>query len=144
RRYVRSLSRRRRLLQVCDVVTVSTVPLARATEILGRPACVVPNSLNREQLRIAAAITPIQRSDGVVRIGYFSGSRTHQRDFACCEAALLAAMAQHAGLRFRVVGYLDLGPDWDRFGDRVERIDWLEPDALLRSLAETDINLAPL
>jgi glycosyltransferase involved in cell wall biosynthesis len=44
----------------------------------------------------------------------------------------------------RIVGHLDLGARWRRFGDRVERIGMLSPEALLRAVADTDVNLAPL
>jgi glycosyltransferase involved in cell wall biosynthesis len=77
-------------------------------------------------------------------VGYFSGSATHQRDFAECEAALLDIMERHPEIRLRLVGYLVLGPQWDRYRDRIERIGFLAAADLLRCIAETDINLAPL
>jgi glycosyltransferase involved in cell wall biosynthesis len=145
RAYIRALGRRRRVLTACNLVTVSSAPLARAVTALGRPAAIVPNSLNREQLRVAEEIgSSPPRNDGIIRIGYFGGSRTHQRDFACCEAALLEAMARHPQVRFLLVGYLDLGTEWDRFTQRIERLGLLNPTELLRCLARTDINLAPL
>jgi glycosyltransferase involved in cell wall biosynthesis len=144
KKYVKALDRRRRLLMACDLVSVSTIPLARAVEALGRPAVVIPNSIDCEQLRLAAQIESAPRTDDIVCVGYFSGSLTHQRDFACCEDALLTAMERHQNLRFRVVGHLDLGPNWDRFMERVERVGLLEPTKLLRCTADTDINIAPL
>jgi len=77
-------------------------------------------------------------------VGYFSGSATHQRDFAECEAALLDIMERHPEIRLRLVGYLVLGPEWDRYRDRIERIGFLGVSDLLRCIAETGINLAPL
>ena len=144
--FVEAMARRGQMMRACDLVTVSTAPLARAVERFGCcRAIVVPNSLNREQLRVAAeiALAPPRRGEQVV-IAYLSGSRTHQRDFAECEPALLDVMQRHARVRFRLVGYLDLGPRWDRFRDRVERIDFLPPADLLRCIAESDVNLAPL
>jgi glycosyltransferase involved in cell wall biosynthesis len=106
---------------------------------------VIPNALNRSQIATAAEVAATPRmADGHIRIGYFSGSRTHQRDFAVCEAVLLDIMAQNSNVRFRLVGHLDLAPHWQRFADRIERIGLLTPEALLRSIAEVDINLAPL
>ena len=146
RRYsLEAMRRRRELLLHCDLVTVSTTPLARTAESLGRPAAVIPNSINGEQMRVAAAVTtePRPRRDGVL-IGYFSGSPTHQRDFAVCEPALLDIMEQCPEVRFRFVGYLDLGSQWDGYRDRIERIGFVGMADLLRTIAETDINLAPL
>jgi glycosyltransferase involved in cell wall biosynthesis len=145
RRFIAAIARQRQLLLECDLVTVSTAPLARAAAALGRPSAVIPNSLNREQLRIAEQIAAAGRpADGFIRIGYFSGTRTHQRDFAMCEEALLEIMERHRELRFRLVGHLDLGPHWQRHQGRVERIGFLPPPELLRAIAGTDINLAPL
>jgi glycosyltransferase involved in cell wall biosynthesis len=145
RRFIAAIARQRRLLLECDLATVSTAPLARAVAALGRPSAVIPNSLNREQLRIADQIAAAGRPpDRVVRVGYFSGTRTHQRDFAICEEALLEVMERHRELRFRLVGHLDLGPQWRRHRDQVERVGFLPPPELLRTIAETDINLAPL
>ena len=145
RSFVESMARRRRLLLASDLVTVSTAYLARMVERLGRPSAVIPNSINGEQQRVAAEITAAgpQRHDGV-RIAYLSGSPTHQRDFSACEPALLAVMDRHKDVRFRLVGYLDLGAHWDRYGERVERIGFLPAGEMLRCIGEVDINIAPL
>ncbi len=145
RSFVEAMVRRRMLMLAADLVTVSTAYLARTVEGLGRPSVVIPNSINGEQQRVAVQIAAAgrRRHDGV-RIAYLSGSPTHQKDFAVCEAALLAVLAQHPQVRFRLVGYLDLGPHWERYDDRVERIGFLNAADLLRCLGEVDINLAPL
>jgi glycosyltransferase involved in cell wall biosynthesis len=145
RQFLAAMPQRRRLMLECDLMTVATAPLARAAAALGRPSVVIPNALNPAQLRLAGEIVASPPPAGdVVRIGYFSGSPTHQRDFAACEAALLEVMRCHPPVRFRLVGDLDLGPRWREFSERVERIGLLTPDELMRAIAETDINLAPL
>jgi glycosyltransferase involved in cell wall biosynthesis len=143
--FIEALKQRRALMLACDLVTASTVPLARCAGRLGRPTAVIPNSINNEQLRVAAEImaAPRQRGQSVI-VGYFSGSPTHQRDFIECERALLDIMEQHSHVRFRLVGYLELGPEWDRYRDRIQRIDFLPAAHLLQCIAETDINLAPV
>ena len=144
REYVNSTERRRRLLIAADLVTVSTGYLARCVEELGRRSVVIPNSINTEQQRVAAETMATRRRHDGLRIAYLSGSATHQRDFAECERALLAVMDRHDDVRFRLVGYLDLGPGWQRYGSRVEHINLLSPADMLRCLGEVDINLAPL
>jgi glycosyltransferase involved in cell wall biosynthesis len=146
RQFLAAMARRRRLMRECDLVTASTAPLARAAAALGRPSAVIPNSLNRPQLALAAELVSARAAaaDGIVRIGYFSGTRTHQRDFAVCEPALLDSVGRHPEVRVRIVGHLELGAAWRRFGERLERIGLLSPPDLLRAIAGTDINLAPL
>src|SRR5260370_33115021 len=53
-------------------------------------------------------------------------------------------MDRHEDVHFRLVGLLDLGPRWQRYGHRVEHIGLLSPADMLRCLGEVDINLAPL
>ncbi|MBV8779226.1 MAG: glycosyltransferase, partial [Alphaproteobacteria bacterium] len=145
RRFVAAMRGYRRLLRECQLTTVSTTPLARAAEAMGQPSRVVPNGLNLVQLRTAEALAARPPTgDGSVRVGYFSGSATHQRDFAACDTALHEAMARHPRLRFRLVGPLDLDPRWDRYEGRIERLPFQAPDRLLHCIAECDINLAPL
>src|SRR5205814_337641 len=145
RRNIQAMERRRELLRACDLVTASTAPLAKIAERLGRPAAVIPNSINGEQQRVAAelAAAPPGRGEGVL-VGYFSGSATHQRDFAECEAALLDILEQYPEVRFRLVGYLALGPGWERHRDRIEHSGFLTPADVLRCIAAIDSNLAPL
>jgi len=142
---IAAMARRGRLIEHCGLVTTSTAPLARAAAALGPEAAVIPNSLNQAQLSLAAELAGRKRTprEGVT-IGYFSGTRTHQRDFAVCEPALLNLLERRPEVRFRLVGHLDLGSHWRRFEARVERIGLLSPAELLRAVAETDINLAPL
>ncbi len=144
RAYIRAVERRRKLLIAADLVTVSTGYLATRVADLGRPSIVIPNSINAEQQRVAAETMAAPRRHAGLRIAYLSGSATHQRDFAECEPALLAVMDRHDDLRFRLVGLLDLGPRWQRYGSRVEHIGLLSPTDMLRCLGEVDINLAPL
>ena len=140
RRNLQAMERRRELLLACDLVTVSTAPLAKIAERLGRPAAIIPNSINGEQQRVAAALAaaPSRRCEGVL-VGYFSGSATHQRDFAKCERRCSTSwsISRRASLR-RLSFSRPLGP----LCDRIERI--ISRRATARCIAETDINLAPL
>jgi glycosyltransferase involved in cell wall biosynthesis len=84
------------------------------------------------------------RGQSVVRICYFSGSKTHSRDFAECEEALQNIMWSHPEVVFRLVGLLDLDESWIPFAERIERSGFMPALEMLRKLSECDINLAPL
>ncbi|WP_308389701.1 methyltransferase domain-containing protein [Acidithiobacillus sp. AMEEHan] len=142
--YVDGVLRYRRLLERCDLVTVPTAYLKARVEEIGRPAAVIPNSINAEQIATARELTTRLPDPACVRIGYFSGSFTHQRDFAECESSILEIMEQYPQVVLRVVGYLELGPRWDGFAHRVERAPFQPPQGMLQLLAECDINIAPL
>ena len=142
--YADSVAKYRRLLLASDLVTVTTEPLARAVRALGKPAAVIRNSLNQEQIEAAEAIRAGRPRADRLSVGYFSGSRTHERDFACAQPALLDLMRERADWDLTVVGYLDLGPQWAPYADRVIRLPFMAPLEMLRVLGACDVNLAPL
>lgn len=135
----------RSMMFSCNVATTTTQPLQQKMLELGREAHIVPNSVNLEQRDLADQLRDGRKRTGErVRIGYFSGSKTHARDFAQCAPALQALMRRNPAIVFRLVGLLDLDESWVPFAERIERAGFMPPAAMLRSLAECDINLAPL
>ena len=58
-------------------------------------------------------------------------------------AGVVDIMERHPG-SLSLVGYPVLGPEWDRYRDRIERIGFLGARIWLRCIAETDINPALL
>jgi glycosyltransferase involved in cell wall biosynthesis len=104
------------LLQ-CDAAITTTAPLAEAmAAFTGKPVAVVPNFLNPEQLEISDRLYEHVRQqplgqDGLVHLGYFSGSPSHNRDFALVRRALAALLADDPGLGVVVVGYMEPGPE---------------------------------
>ncbi len=141
--YRDGVRRYRQTLLECDYATCTTAYLAERIGRLDKSASVIPNSLNREQIEIGQRLAP-RVPDGTVRIGYFSGSNTHQVDFQDCEEALLQILDSYGCARFILVGVLELGSKWEKVADRVERVPFLRYDAMLQILAGIDINLAPL
>ena len=138
----------RSLLFSCDIATTTTAFLRDRLVELGREAYVVPNSLNEAQRTLAAELLSKKanarvRAD-VVRICYFSGSKTHARDFAQCQDALQEVMRRYPSTVFRLVGLLELDDSWIPLAERIERSGFMPALDMLRSLADCDINLAPL
>lgn len=143
--YLDGVQRYRRTLLACDAAICPTEFLRQRIEALGKPAHVLVNTVNRRQRELAKRLSRRQWSQGMpVRIGYFSGSNTHQVDFRACEPALLRIMEAHPEVRFVLVGILDLGPAWTRFSARVERVPFQPYEQMMETLASVDINLAPL
>jgi len=149
KQYLEGVEGYRRLLLECDSVSVTTPFLAAEVGKLGKPTCVVRNSLNKEQLTIAEQLLARKGLEGgpQVRslvIGYFSGSRTHQRDFDQASDALFRVLKTRKEARFLLVGFLELGPQWDELKDQVERKPFVSASMMMELMATCDINLAPL
>lgn len=145
--YLDGVHKYRRMLLECDRVTVTTEYLANEARRLGRPVSIVRNSINAEQLEAAAQVVDDRvaaPASKAIVVGYFSGSRTHQRDFAQAERALLRLLQEIPGLRLRVVGFLELSAPWQEFESRVERRGFLPHLEMLEVLGQCDINIAPL
>jgi glycosyltransferase involved in cell wall biosynthesis len=119
-------------------------------------AGVIPNFLHQEQQAVSAALYEAKRSsgfrsDGTITVGYFSGSPTHNRDFAVAAPALARLMDEDPRIRLRVVGRLGIRGGADtlpgfsaKLDSRVEFCPLQDPMNLQRLIAEVEINMAPL
>lgn len=143
--YRRGVERYRQTLEHADYATCSTEYLAARARQAGIAAHTLPNTLNLAQIERGEALRLSRaQSTGTVRIGYFSGSNTHQVDFEACQDALLDTMAAHPETVFVLVGILDLDDRWCALEGRIEKHPILPPLEMLEVLAGIDINLAPL
>lgn len=134
--------------------TAPTQTLAQQMRRFLKTAFVLPNGFDAkglERSRSAARARRAEPSDGLVRIGYASGSRTHQKDFAQAADAVAAVMRARPQVRlvlFERDGdpVMDLGefPVFVGLEDRVEWREIVPLEQLPDELARFDINLAPL
>ena len=83
--------------------------------------------------------------DGLVVIGYGSGSRAHDHDLAIVAPAIASVMRTYDNVRLRLMGPLALPPQLEPFSDRVERFQIVLPASeFLWEMAHCDISIAPL
>ena len=136
----------KRCMLACGQGIASTRALAQAMRDAGlKHVDIVENALDRETLEIAASLPPRGEAvDDRVWVSYGSGTNTHDEDFRQAEAGLIAALDEEPRLCLRVIGQLKLSKDFDRFGDRIERLTELSYRDYLAALAQTDIAIAPL
>lgn len=148
--YKEMMHQYQRAIARVDGVSTSTANLKRSIEqrFPGTPVALLPNRASAEMERQAAetlAAATDERDRSVVRLGYLSGTKTHQRDFAECEAALQVIATRYPQARLLVVGHLELSADFAAtWGDRLERLPILPWEKLPEVYARLDINLAPL
>ena len=137
-------------LRACDGAITTTPNLAeRIAAYAGVPVAVVPNFLNREQLALSDRCFEAKRSaplgeDGLIHLGYFSGSPSHNRDFAMVVPALQTLLEEDDSLGVVVVGFIEPGPLLERFGSRVKRFEFHDYVNLQRIIARVEYNLMPL
>jgi glycosyltransferase involved in cell wall biosynthesis len=137
-------------LQLCDgAITTNPFLAARIADYSGLHTSVVPNFLNRAQIDLSRRILEGKRASGFARdsrlhIGYFSGTPTHNNDFALVADALAQIMASDPRIVLRVVGFLDLPPVLASYKHRIEVYPLQDFPNLQRLIGETEINLIPL
>lgn len=97
-----------RALRQFEKVTVSTTAL-RDEVLISHPAAnvaVIHNGLAPEWLAYLRDVRPVPPKRRSTVIGYFSGTQTHEHDFAMVEDVLVELLRKHAELELLVVGPL--------------------------------------
>jgi glycosyltransferase involved in cell wall biosynthesis len=143
-------------MQRCDGAIASTQALAEQMRSAGMSEVfVVENALDDETICTARAALAIRAEEMLrteqpgenahyVRIGYGSGTDTHDVDFEQAAPALADIMRRYHQVRLTLIGTLTLPPCLEIFHDRIERVSLCPYAEYLQALARCDISLAPL
>ena len=137
----------RQAMLACDEGIASTSGLAKAMQEAGlETVYVVENALDDETLAAARSIEGRlkKQEDGLIRIIYGSGTKTHNIDFLEAAPALANILKENPNVRFRIIGYLELPEYFDEVQSQIERIPFCNYTEYLTYLSECDISIAPL
>lgn len=136
--------------RLCDgAITTNCFLADQLAETVTGPVSIVPNFLNRRQQEVSETLLAAKRArgfagEGPVTIGYFSGTPSHNRDFAIVVPALARLLDRDPDVRVQIVGFMEAIGPLAAHADRVDRVplhDWIN---LQRLIAEVEINIAPL
>lgn len=134
----------------CDGgITTNSFLAEKMAHVIKGPIGIVPNFLNKRQedfsriLLKEKATSDFARNDRLT-IGYFSGSPSHNNDFKCVADTLSMIMEDDPFVDLRVVGYLPALDAFERFGDRLEQLPFQDWVSLQKTIAQVEINIAPL
>ena len=143
--YLDGIRRYRATLDACDAITSSTTSIVEhGRQSLGKPGFVVPNGVGIILARASDEAAGLARSSGPLRIGYFSGTTTHDHDWHHIEPAVLEVMSRHPEIELWLGGHLEPTSALAAVSDRVRRLAFTDWRALPRLLRDLDVNLAPL
>jgi glycosyltransferase involved in cell wall biosynthesis len=153
--FLRGLQAYREFILHADMCTAPTSYLVDALRTLGKPAYRVRNAISNDNIKFFDEIgyrRKVRPKPFVV--GYYSGTKTHQADFAVAAPALIRFMHANPDVTFRIVGEFDLSeyPDLEQWqyihrpGDvpRVTRVGLMPHDAMVRDQLGCDLIIAPL
>ena len=135
----------RRLMAAADFCLTPTKALAEHARRVNPQVRVIENGFSAEVL----ALSDLWRSrgfpNGHPRVGYASGTATHEADFATIARPLAQALKRQPNLGFTLVGSLDLAPYENLLpAAQLEQRPLVEHVNLAHELARFDINLIPL
>lgn len=139
---------RRIAKKVDGFVTTNEFLSKKLERSFGKPCVVIRNSLNQTQVEVSDKLvqeSAKRKSEGF-KIGYFSGSPTHERDLALIEPEIMKFMKQHADVKLEIVGYMKFSENIKELADqkRVISRPMMGVAELQREIAGVDVNLAPL
>jgi glycosyltransferase involved in cell wall biosynthesis len=143
------ITRERALLGHADAFIASTEYLAGLLRRdFGRPTFVNENAIARASIDSSAPLLAARaRRSPPPRpaVGYFSGwAKAHEIDLAAASAGLLRALHGLPGWRLRVAGHFDLTSLPEQLRARAEAAPFVPLDQLPSTIAQVEINLAPL
>lgn len=143
--WLRDVDYQRTTIQECNGFIGSTQPLCEyANKLLGIPTARFPNGVGARLAHLSERALGLPRLPGPLRLGYLSGTRTHDFDWFHIEPAVLAALARHKEVELWLIGQVPQMPKLEHLGPRIKRLPmqaWQHLPGLIRQL---DVNLAPL
>ncbi|OGI17678.1 MAG: hypothetical protein A3J63_02690 [Candidatus Moranbacteria bacterium RIFCSPHIGHO2_02_FULL_40_12b] len=84
------------------------------------------------------------RDDKIIKIGYFSGTLSHNKDFATIINALTRIMEKYPQVELFLAGPLDIENKLNKFKNRIKQFPRVSRDKYFENISQVDINLAPL
>jgi glycosyltransferase involved in cell wall biosynthesis len=143
--WLEGVLRYRTTMEQCDGFIGSTAMLCRqAQEVTGLPAYRFANGAGQLLAKVSDRALHRPRSPGPLRIGYLSGTNTHDHDWRYIEPAVVEVLARHDDVELWLVGLVEPSEALDPFASRIRRYPLLGWYRLPRILRDLDVNLAPL
>lgn len=134
-----------KLLKKCDIAITTTECLAEELKKYVSQVFINRNVASEEMLKLSElALRGRVRDSHKVKIGYFSGSITHNADFGLIMIPIRNIMKKYPYVELHLMGEVDLPEYLLEYKSRIIKIPFLDWRKLPEKIAEVDINLAPL
>ena len=134
-----------KLMELCDAFITSTTDLKNELLKLGKPVYLNRNLASEELISISEqAIDKTIKDKKKIKIGYFSGSITHNENFDLIRSAILKILKEFPQTELHLVGHLTIPDEMKNYKKQLIVHDFLDWTLLPSLVAEMDINLAPL
>ena len=133
------------MLENCDGAITSTNQLQEELKKYQSTVLLNRNLASDELISISSQfLKDYSQVSDVVKIGYFSGSISHNENFELIKPAIKQLLKKYSNVQLHIVGILDIPKDMKLFENQIVTHDYVDWDKLPALISEVDINLAPL
>lgn len=134
-----------RMLRLCDGAIASTQKLQQELADYQSKVLLNRNLASNELIAISKNDQKAYTDDNkVIKIGYFSGSITHNENFELIKPAILKLLNEFQNIELHLVGHLDIPSDLAPYKTRIKTHPFVPWKDLPELVSKVDINLAPL
>jgi O-antigen biosynthesis protein len=145
------VSRMAQTMRLCDgVITTNSFLASKISKFIDLPVKIIPNFANAQQLEVSKPIYDRKlvqslNANEKIKLGYFSGSASHNRDFAMIIPALESVLLWDPRVELVLVGPVELGASFEsQFSNRIKRHAFTDFVTLQKLIGAVDFNLVPL
>ena len=133
------------MLENCDGAITSTNQLQEELYKYQSKVLLNRNLASDDLIAISSQyIKDYSQTSDIVKIGYFSGSISHNENFELIKPAIKQLLTKYNNVQLHIVGILDIPQDMKPFENQIVTHDYVDWDKLPALISEVDINLAPL
>ena len=133
------------MLENCDGAITSTNQLQEELFKYQSKVLLNRNLASDDLIAISSQyIKGYSQTSDIVKIGYFSGSISHNENFELIKPAIKELLTKYSNVQLHIVGILDIPEDMKPFENQIVTHDYVDWDKLPALISEVDINLAPL
>lgn len=130
-------------LRLCEGAITTTERLASELNKYVPEVFINRNTASERMYELSEKVVR-DREDDEVRIGYFSGSITHNDDFLLVMPSLCKLMEKYKNVRLYVVGELELPEELQPYEEQIVVSPFMDWQELPQLISSVDINLGPL
>ena len=134
-----------KMLAACDGAITSTFQLKEELLKYKDKVLLNRNRASSDLIEISSHfIKDYSQQDSKVKIGYFSGSISHNENFELIKPAIQSLLAIYKNMELHIVGHLDIPEDMKPYQQQIVVHDYVDWKDLPQLISRVDINLAPL
>jgi O-antigen biosynthesis protein len=154
--YDDGVERMRKVLCMCDAAITTTERLAEELKHYVPEVFINRNTasdrmvelslkaIENKEKKLANVSADKSSSSDIVKIGYFSGSITHNDDIQMILPVLVKILSENENVYLYFAGKLDIPTELKPYRSRIEAMPFVNWEKLPEMIASVDINIAPL